>query len=70
MITVAKCFDIIEASRLKMVLEVEGIPAFIQDEMTASAASPLFLGSGIRLLVADEYEIKALKIIEEDGANA
>jgi hypothetical protein len=70
MITVAKCFDIIEANRLKMILGAEGIAAFIQDEMTASAASPLFLGSGIRLQVADEHEVRARQIIEEDSANA
>jgi hypothetical protein len=70
MVIIAKCFDIIEANRLKMLLEAEGIPAFIQDEMTASIASPLFLGSGIRLQIPDEHEAKARKIIEEDGASA
>lgn len=56
MITIANCFDIIEANRLRMALESAGIPVFIPDEMTASIAPHHFLtGSGIRIQVAEEH---------------
>lgn len=67
MITVANCFDFIEASRFRMALESAGIPVFIPDEMTASIAPHWFLnGSGIRVQVADQYAAEAQRIIEED----
>lgn len=67
MITIANCFDISEANRLRMALESAGIPAFIPDEMTASIAPHHFLtSSGIRVQVADEHATEAQKIIEEE----
>lgn len=67
MITIANCFDITEANRLRMALESAGIPAFIPDEMTASLAPHHFLtSSGIRLQVADEHAAEALKIIKDE----
>lgn len=67
MITIANCFDITEANRLRMALESAGIPAFIPDEMTASLAPHHFLtSSGIRVQVADEHAAEAHKIIEDE----
>jgi hypothetical protein len=66
MITVATCFDIIEANRYKMALESAGIPAFIPDAMTASLAPHFFTSSGIRLQVLDEHATQAQQIIEEE----
>ena len=67
MITVANCFDFIEANRLRMALESVGIPVFIPDEMTASVAPHWFLnGSGIRLQVENQDAAAASKIIEEE----
>ena len=67
MITVANCFDFIEANRLRMALESAGIPVFLPDEMTAAVAPHWFLNnSGIRLQVADQYEAEAKRVIEEE----
>ena len=66
MITVATCFSIVEANRLKMVLESSGIPVFIPDEMTASAAPHFLTGSGIRVQVPEEHAIQAQKILEDE----
>jgi hypothetical protein len=67
MVTIANCFDIVEANRLKMALQSAGIPAFIPDEMTASIAPHFFTGSGVRLQVADEYEAEARKVVEQES---
>jgi hypothetical protein len=64
MITIATCFDIVEANRLKMALESAGIPSFIPDEMTASLAPHFFTSSGVRLQVTDEHAAEAQKIVE------
>lgn len=66
MITIASCFDIVEANRLRMALESAGIASFIPDEMTASIAPHFLLGSGVRLLVEDEHAAAAQRIIEEE----
>lgn len=66
LITITHCFDIVEANRLRMALESAGIPVFIPDELTATAA-PHFLGTnGIRVQVPDEYEAQAREIVGEE----
>jgi hypothetical protein len=67
MTTVANCFDLNEALRLKMVLESAGISSFIPDEMTAAVAPHHFLtSSGVRLQVAEEHAVEAQRIIAEE----
>lgn len=64
MVTVANCFDLVEANYLRMVLESAGIPVFIPDEMTASIAPHYFMGaSGVRVQVADDHAAQAHQII-------
>jgi len=67
MTTIAKCFDVNEALRLKMLLESAGIPSFIPDETTATIAPHHFLSSsGVRLQVADEHIAAAQKVLAEE----
>ena len=64
MTTVANCFDVTEALRLKALLEAAGIAAFIPDETTASIAPHHFLtASGVRLQVPDERAEDAREIL-------
>lgn len=68
MTTVASCFNLAEALRLRTQLEAVGIAAFIPDEMTASIAPHHFLTpSGVRLQVSDEHAEEALKILAADS---
>ena len=66
MTTVADCFDVNEALRLKMILGCAGIESFIPDENTATLA-PYFTGSsgGVRLQVTDADARKARLILEK-----
>ena len=66
MITVATCFDIVEANRLKMLLEAADITVFIPDEMTATAAPHFLTTSGIRVQVPEEHAEQARKILEKE----
>ena len=69
MTTVANCYDLQDALRLKGSLEAAGIPAFIPDEATASLAPHHFLtASGVRLQVADEHAAEARRIIDTERA--
>ena len=71
MITIAKCYDITEAQRLRMVLESAGIPVLIPDEMTASVASYWFINnSGVRVQVAEEHVAAAREVIEEEKSRS
>ena len=64
MITVANCFDLNEALRLKMHLDSAGIAVFIPDEFSAGAAPHHFLtGSGVRLQVAEAQAEEARQVI-------
>jgi hypothetical protein len=64
--TIANCFDLNDALRLKMALESAGIPSFIPDEISAGVAPNLFLTTtGVRLQVAEEHAEEALKIIRK-----
>mgnify|MGYP002625338926 CR=1 FL=1 len=66
MFTIANCFDLTEALRLKMALESAGIPSFIPDEISAGIAPHLFLTtSGVRLQVADEHAEEAQRVIRD-----
>ena len=65
MITVAHCYDIQEAQRLQIALGAADIPSFIPDEFTAQNAPYQFMGSGVRLQVADEHASEAQRIISE-----
>jgi hypothetical protein len=66
MATVANCFDLNEALRLKIALGCAGIESFIPDENTATLA-PCFTGSsgGIRLQVANTEARKARLVLEK-----
>ena len=67
MITIAQCYDIQEAQRLRMALAAADIPSFIPDEFTAQNAPWCFTGSasGVRLQVAKEHVEKAQQIIRK-----
>jgi hypothetical protein len=68
MITVAHCSSIDEALVLKSVLEGNGIPAYVPDELTAQTAPPyMFAGSGVRVQVEDEVAETALALIASAG---
>jgi hypothetical protein len=64
MITVTTCSNPAEAMLLKSLLEANGIPAFVPDELSAQTA-PNFTGSGLHLQVADEHAETARKLLEE-----
>jgi hypothetical protein len=64
MITVTTCSNPAEAMLLRSLLEANGIPAFVPDELSAQTA-PNFTGSGLHLQVADEHAETAKKIIDE-----
>ena len=67
MTTVADCFDVNEALRLKMVLGCAGIDSFIPDENAATVVPYHFIGSGrgVRLQVADADARKAQLILKK-----
>lgn len=64
MITVTTCSNPAEAMLLKSLLEANGIPAFVPDELSAQT-SPQFSGSGLHLQVADEHAETAKKLLDE-----
>ena len=68
MITVANCYDLNEALRLKMALDAANIPSFIPDEATAQNAPYVFIATsaGVRLQVADKHAEEARKIIKHE----
>ncbi|MDB6147543.1 MAG: hypothetical protein JWO45_1207 [Spartobacteria bacterium] len=68
MITVANCYDLNEALRLKMALDAANISSFIPDEATAQNAPYVFIatGAGVRLQVADKDAEEARKIIQRE----
>ena len=71
MTTIANCFDLNQALRLKTILESAGIPSFIPDETMAGLAPHHFLtSSGVRLQVADEHAVEAQKIVAEESQSS
>jgi hypothetical protein len=64
MITVTTCSNPAEAMLLKSLLEANGIPAFVPDELTAQTA-PNFSGSGLHLQVDDEHADTAKRLLDE-----
>jgi hypothetical protein len=71
MTTIANCFDVNEALRLKMKLESAGISSFIPDEITAAVAPyQFFTSSGVRLQVADQDAVVARRLIAEEKQSA
>ncbi len=65
MTTVANCFDLNEALRLKMILESANIPVFIPDEVSAGIVPYHFINqSGVRVQVAEEHAEAAKELIE------
>ena len=64
MTTVTTCSNPAEAMLLKSLLEANGIPAFVPDELSAQTA-PNFAGSGLHLQVADEHAETAQKVLQE-----
>ncbi len=70
LVTVANCFDLLEAQQFQMVLEVCNIPSFIPDENTAGVAPYQFMTiSGVRLQVAEDHAEEAKRIIEQEREN-
>ncbi|MBN8248195.1 MAG: DUF2007 domain-containing protein [Verrucomicrobia bacterium] len=66
MTTIANCFDLDEALRLRMRLEAAGIPAIIPDETMAALEPFLFLTpSGVRLQVSPEHAAEAKRVLAE-----
>jgi hypothetical protein len=66
MITVAQFSRLQDALVLRLALESAGIAAFIPDENMASLAPPyLFVGTGVRLQVAEE-DLPAAQAIMAD----
>ena len=64
MITIANCSTLDEAVGLRALLEANGIPAFIPDEMAAAVLPHHFVTkSGIRLQVSDEDADEARLIV-------
>jgi hypothetical protein len=65
-VTVANCYDVQEAMRMKLALEAAGIPAFIPDELTAGIAPFHFMtSSGVRVQVAADRLDEARRIVAE-----
>jgi hypothetical protein len=65
-ITVARCYDIHEATRIKLALELHGIPALIPDEISGTLEP--FLGitaNGIRVQVGAHQVAEAEGIVAE-----
>ena len=67
MTTVAECFDVNEALRIKMILGCAGIESFIPDENAATVVPYHFIGSGrgVRLQVTDADARKARLVLEK-----
>ena len=67
MTTVADCFDVNEALRLKLILGCAGIESVIPDENAATVVPYHFIGSGsgVRLQVTDADARKARLILEK-----
>ncbi len=64
MTTVTTCSNPAEAMLLKSLLEANGIPAFVPDELSAQTA-PNYAGSGLHLQVADEQVEAARQLLAE-----
>jgi hypothetical protein len=62
MTSVTTCSNPAEAMLLKSLLEANGIPAYVPQELTAQAAVD-FAGSGIRVQVDDENAEAARKVL-------
>ena len=67
MISVTTCSNPAEAMLLKSLLEANGIPAYVPEELTAQAAVN-FAGEGIRVQVDEENAAAARKVLEEAEA--
>ena len=66
MTTVANCFNVVEAQRLQIVLDSNGIESFVPDSNSASIAPYLFsTKSGVRLQVDEKDAERAKSLIEE-----
>ncbi len=66
MTTVANCFNVVEAQRLQIVLDANGIESFVPDSNSASIAPYLFsTKSGVRLQVDEKDVERAKSLIEE-----
>lgn len=69
MTTVTTCSNPAEAMLLKSLLEANGVPAYVPEELTAQSAVD-FAGSGIRVRVDDENAIAAKRILDEAESGA
>lgn len=68
MITVAECSSVDEAQLLKSMLEANGIAATLPDEFTSQNLTPITLGAGVKVQVAEDDAETALALIAESGA--
>ncbi|MBU3663199.1 MAG: DUF2007 domain-containing protein [Bacteroidetes bacterium] len=66
LVTIATYTSIYEASLVKGMLENEGIPAFLKDELI-NQINPLYAIAigGIKLLVDEQFKQQALQLIKE-----
>lgn len=64
MTTVATCSNPAEAMLLKSLLEGNGVPAYVPEELTSQSAVD-FAGSGIRVRVDDENADTAKRLLAE-----
>ncbi len=67
MTTVVTCSNPAEAMLLKSLLEANGVPAYVPEELTAQSAVD-FAGSGIRVRVDDENIETAKRLLAEAEA--
>ena len=69
--TVANCLNIIEAQRIRIILDASGISCFIPDENVATVAPYLFATkSGVRVQVAAKDEMLAIEAISDAAVKA
>ncbi|MGK0187893.1 MAG: hypothetical protein ACI9R3_003684 [Verrucomicrobiales bacterium] len=64
MTTIANCFDLMGAERIRMLLASRGIEAFIPNSISAGLL-PHFTTSGVRVQVEDSLADQARAIVKE-----
>lgn len=68
MTTITTCGDLQQALLVKSILEGNGIPAFVPDELTAQNAPPyMWATGGIRVQVPDEHVEAARKTLASES---
>ena len=65
MIVIESFSTLWEAGMAKSILEAEGIPAYVDQEVTSSMGVNFTMQGGIRLLVPEEFQNQAAEVLEE-----